>query len=82
MAIEPFGVDGPLADTRASEFTLQAWCGLMSGCGTPQTPPLQMGIGHGQWATGAVGAMGALAAVRHARDAPAPARSSRSARSR
>ena len=67
MTIEPFGAEGPLADTRASEFTLQAWCGLMSGCGTPLTPPLQMGIAHGQWAAGAVAAMSALAAVRHAR---------------
>ena len=33
-AIEPFGADGPLAGAPASEFTLQAWCGLMSGCGT------------------------------------------------
>ena len=58
VAIEPFGVDGPLAGTPASEFTLQAWCGLMSGCGTVATPPLQMGIAHGQWATGAVGGAG------------------------
>ncbi len=65
--IESFGRDGPLAGIPASEFTLQAWCGLMSGCGTLQTPPLQMGIAHGQWATGAVAAMSALAAVRHAR---------------
>jgi crotonobetainyl-CoA:carnitine CoA-transferase CaiB-like acyl-CoA transferase len=67
VQIEPFGADGPLAGVRASEFTLQAWCGLMSGCGTPQTPPLQMGIAHGQWATGAVAALATLAAVRHAR---------------
>ena len=65
--IEPFGSEGPLAEVPASEFTLQAWCGLMSGCGTPQTPPLQMGILHGQWATGAVAAMAALAGVRSAR---------------
>ncbi len=67
VRIEPFGLDGPLAGVRASEFTLQAWCGLMSGCGTPTTPPLQMGILHGQWATGAVAAMAALAGVRAAR---------------
>jgi crotonobetainyl-CoA:carnitine CoA-transferase CaiB-like acyl-CoA transferase len=67
VGIAPFGNEGPLADTRASEFTLQAWCGLMSGCGTVDTPPLQMGILHGQWATGAVAAMAALAAHRHAR---------------
>ena len=67
VRIEPFGLDGPLAGTPASEFTLQAWCGLMSGCGTPQTPPLQMGILHGQWATGAVAAMAALAGARSVR---------------
>jgi crotonobetainyl-CoA:carnitine CoA-transferase CaiB-like acyl-CoA transferase len=67
VRIEPFGADDPLADAPASEFTLQAWCGLMSGCGTPATPPLQMGILHGQWATGAVAAMAALAGVRSAR---------------
>ena len=67
VTIEAFGADGPFAGNRASEFTLQAWCGLMSGCGTVETPPLQMGIGHGQWAAGAVAAMSALAAVRRAR---------------
>jgi crotonobetainyl-CoA:carnitine CoA-transferase CaiB-like acyl-CoA transferase len=67
VRIEPFGADDALADAPASEFTLQAWCGLMSGCGTPATPPLQMGILHGQWATGAVAAMAALAGVRSAR---------------
>jgi crotonobetainyl-CoA:carnitine CoA-transferase CaiB-like acyl-CoA transferase len=67
VRVEPFGAEGPLARVRASEFTLQAWCGLMSGCGTPDTPPLQMGILHGQWATGAVAAMAALAGVRSAR---------------
>lgn len=67
VRIEPFGLEGPLAGVAASEFTLQAWCGLMSGCGTPDTPPLQMGILHGQWATGAVAAMAALAGVRAAR---------------
>ena len=37
----------------------------MSGCGTRDTPPLQMGIGHGQWATGAMAALAALAANEH-----------------
>ena len=67
ISIEPFGAGVPFTDAPASEFTLQAWCGLMSGCGTPDTPPLQMGILHGQWATGAVAAMAALAGVRSAR---------------
>jgi crotonobetainyl-CoA:carnitine CoA-transferase CaiB-like acyl-CoA transferase len=67
VTIEPFGADGVLADAPASEFTLQAWCGLMSGCGTPATPPLQMGILHGRWAAGALAAMAALAGVRQRR---------------
>ena len=61
VTISPFGCDGPLAGAPADEFTLQAWCGLMSGCGTRDTPPLQMGIGHGLWATGAMAALAALA---------------------
>jgi crotonobetainyl-CoA:carnitine CoA-transferase CaiB-like acyl-CoA transferase len=62
VTVSPFGADGPLAEAPADEFTLQAWCGLMSGCGTPETPPLPMGIGHGQWATGAMAALASLAA--------------------
>jgi crotonobetainyl-CoA:carnitine CoA-transferase CaiB-like acyl-CoA transferase len=65
VTISAFGEDGPLAGAPADEFTLQAWCGLMSGCGTRDTPPLQMGIGHGQWAAGAMGALAALAACEH-----------------
>ena len=65
VTISAFGDDGPLAGAPADEFTLQAWCGLMSGCGTRDTPPLQMGIGHGQWAAGAMGALAALAAYEH-----------------
>jgi crotonobetainyl-CoA:carnitine CoA-transferase CaiB-like acyl-CoA transferase len=52
VAIESLGIEGPLAGAPATEFTLQAWCGLMSGCGTVATPPLQMGIAHGRWAAG------------------------------
>ncbi len=62
VTMSAFGDDGPLAGLPADEFTLQAWCGLMSGCGTRDTPPLQMGIGHGQWAAGAMTALAALAA--------------------
>jgi crotonobetainyl-CoA:carnitine CoA-transferase CaiB-like acyl-CoA transferase len=62
VRISPYGDDGPLADHPADELLLQAWSGLMSGCGTTTTPPLQMGIGHGRWATGAVAALAALAA--------------------
>jgi crotonobetainyl-CoA:carnitine CoA-transferase CaiB-like acyl-CoA transferase len=66
VTIEPFGTEGPLAGIPGDEFTLQAWCGLMSGCGTKETPPLQMGIGHGQYAAGALGALATLAGHAHA----------------
>jgi crotonobetainyl-CoA:carnitine CoA-transferase CaiB-like acyl-CoA transferase len=36
----------------------------MSSCGTKDTPPLQMGAGPGEWATGAVAALAALAGRR------------------
>ena len=65
VTISAFGADGPLAGVPADEFTLQAWCGLMSGCGTRDTPPQQMGIGHGQWAAGAMTALAAVAANEH-----------------
>ena len=57
VRVSAFGSDGPLAGVVGDEFTLQAWCGLMSGCGTRETPPLPMGIGHGQWAAGAMTAL-------------------------
>jgi crotonobetainyl-CoA:carnitine CoA-transferase CaiB-like acyl-CoA transferase len=59
--VSPFGDSGPLTGRPATEFTLQAWCGLMSACGTRATPPLQMGVGPGAWATGATAALAALA---------------------
>jgi crotonobetainyl-CoA:carnitine CoA-transferase CaiB-like acyl-CoA transferase/MFS family permease len=62
VRITPYGDDGPLAEHAADELLLQAWSGLMSGCGTTTTPPLQMGIGHGRWATGAIAGLAALAA--------------------
>jgi crotonobetainyl-CoA:carnitine CoA-transferase CaiB-like acyl-CoA transferase len=62
VRISPYGGDGPLAGHAADELLLQAWSGLMSGCGTTTTPPLQMGVGHGRWATGAIAGLAALAA--------------------
>ncbi|MEU8139216.1 CaiB/BaiF CoA-transferase family protein [Streptodolium elevatio] len=62
--VTPFGLDGPLAGRVANEFTLQAWCGLMSACGTKDSPPLPMGAGPGEWATGATAALAALAGRR------------------
>jgi crotonobetainyl-CoA:carnitine CoA-transferase CaiB-like acyl-CoA transferase len=64
VTVSPFGSSGPLAGRPADEFTLQAWCGLISACGTRDTPPLQMGAGGGQWATGATAALAALAGRR------------------
>ena len=64
VTVTPFGTDGPLATAPATEFTLQAWCGLLSACGTKDTPPLQMGSGPGAWASGATAALLALAGRR------------------
>jgi crotonobetainyl-CoA:carnitine CoA-transferase CaiB-like acyl-CoA transferase len=73
VRVSAFGSDGPLAGVVADEFTLQAWCGLMSGCGTRETTPLPMGIGHGQWAAGAMTALAALAACAHRAGTSLPA---------
>ncbi len=62
--VTPFGLDGPLAGRVANEFTLQAWCGLMSACGTAGSPPLPMGAGVGEWAAGATAALAAVVARR------------------
>jgi crotonobetainyl-CoA:carnitine CoA-transferase CaiB-like acyl-CoA transferase len=62
--VSPFGIEGPLVGRPAVEFTLQAWCGLISACGTKDTPPLQMGVGPGEWAAGATAALAALAGRR------------------
>jgi crotonobetainyl-CoA:carnitine CoA-transferase CaiB-like acyl-CoA transferase len=70
VEIQPFGTEGPLAGRPATEFTLQAWSGLLSACGTVDSPPLQMGAGPGAWAAGATAALAALAARRsHATEA-------------
>jgi crotonobetainyl-CoA:carnitine CoA-transferase CaiB-like acyl-CoA transferase len=73
VRVSAFGSDGPLAGVVADEFSLQAWCGLMSGCGTRETTPLPMGIRHGQWATGAMTALAALAACAHRAGTSQPA---------
>jgi crotonobetainyl-CoA:carnitine CoA-transferase CaiB-like acyl-CoA transferase len=62
VSVSPFGDSGALSGLPATEFTLQAWCGSMSACRTPSTPPVQMGAGPGAWATGATAALAALAA--------------------
>jgi crotonobetainyl-CoA:carnitine CoA-transferase CaiB-like acyl-CoA transferase len=62
--VTPFGLDGPLAGRVANEYTLQAWCGLMSACGTKDSPPLTMGAGLGEWAAGATAALAAVSARR------------------
>ncbi|MHB1584922.1 MAG: CaiB/BaiF CoA-transferase family protein [Acidimicrobiales bacterium] len=67
VTITPFGPDGPLAGTPATEFTLQAWCGSTGQRGLPEEPPLAAGGRLGEWLTGSVAAVGALAALREAR---------------
>ena len=67
VTISPFGHDGPLAGTPATEFTLQAWCGSTGQRGLPEEPPLAAGGRLGEWLTGSVAAVGALAALREAK---------------
>ena len=65
--ITPFGATGPWADHRATEPTLQAWCGSMGHRGWPDEPPIAAGGELGEWVTGTYAAVGALAALIEAR---------------
>jgi crotonobetainyl-CoA:carnitine CoA-transferase CaiB-like acyl-CoA transferase len=60
VRIVPFRVGGPFAGLPNNEFTLQAWCGIMSTNGYLDSPPLQLGIGPGAWSAGAAGALAAV----------------------
>ncbi len=61
VTISPFGSGSWPSGTPINEFTLQAWCGLLSSLGNANGPPLQMGAGVGQYAAGALAALAALA---------------------
>ena len=77
VTITPFGADGPWADRRATEFTLQAACGSIGQRGLPDRPPLAAGGRLGEWMTGTYAA---VAAGRGAADGTPRARRRRDAR--
>ena len=66
VTISAFGADGPLAGARRPTSSPSRRGVASCRAAAPRdTPPLQMGIGHGQWATGAMAAIAALAANEH-----------------
>jgi crotonobetainyl-CoA:carnitine CoA-transferase CaiB-like acyl-CoA transferase len=67
LSITPYGLTGPWADRRASEFTLQAESGSIGMRGLMGQEPIQAGGRIGEWAAGSYGAVAALPAVLRAR---------------
>jgi crotonobetainyl-CoA:carnitine CoA-transferase CaiB-like acyl-CoA transferase len=66
LSITPYGLAGPWADRRATEFTLQAESGSIGVRGLMGKEPIQAGGRISEWAAGAFGAVAALPAVFHA----------------
>ena len=62
-AITDFGLDGPWADRRATELTLQAMSGGPGQRGAPERPPLMAGGRLGEWAAGMFAAVHTVAAL-------------------
>lgn len=67
VSITPYGLEGPWADRRATEFTLQAECGSIGVRGVVGKEPFQAGGRITEWAGGSIAAAAALAAVFQAR---------------
>ncbi|MBW2399380.1 MAG: CoA transferase, partial [Deltaproteobacteria bacterium] len=67
LSITPYGLTGPWADRRATEFTLQAESGSIGMRGLMGKEPFQAGGRISEWAAGVYGAVAALPAVFHAR---------------
>ena len=65
-SITPFGLDGPWRDNAATEFTLQAWSGAITGLarGRPDRAPVFVGGQIGEWLAGVFAAIGVLVADR------------------
>ena len=69
LSITPYGLTGPWADRRATEFTLQSESGSIGMRGLMGGEPFQAGGRIGEWAAGAYGAVAAVPAVLAARAA-------------
>jgi len=67
LSITPYGLTGPWADRRATEFTLQAESGSIGMRGLMGKEPFQAGGRISEWAAGVFGAVASLPAVFHAR---------------
>jgi crotonobetainyl-CoA:carnitine CoA-transferase CaiB-like acyl-CoA transferase len=67
LSITPYGLTGPWAGRRATEFTLQAESGSIGMRGLMGGEPFQAGGRIGEWAAGTFGAVAALPAVLRAR---------------
>jgi crotonobetainyl-CoA:carnitine CoA-transferase CaiB-like acyl-CoA transferase len=67
LSITPYGLTGPWANRRATEFTLQAESGSIGTRGVMGKEPFQAGGRIGEWAAGTYGAVAALPAVFRAR---------------
>jgi crotonobetainyl-CoA:carnitine CoA-transferase CaiB-like acyl-CoA transferase len=63
LSITPYGLTGPWANRRATEFTLQAESGSLGMRGVMGKEPFQAGGRIGEWAAGTYGAVAALPAV-------------------
>jgi crotonobetainyl-CoA:carnitine CoA-transferase CaiB-like acyl-CoA transferase len=67
LSITPYGLSGPWADRRATEFTLQAESGSIGMRGLMGKEPIQAGGRISEWAAGTYGAVAALPALFQAR---------------
>ena len=67
LSITPYGQEGPYAERPASDLTIQAESGGISGRGLPTQPPVQCGGRVTEWIGGTFAAVAALAAVKRAR---------------
>jgi crotonobetainyl-CoA:carnitine CoA-transferase CaiB-like acyl-CoA transferase len=67
LSITPYGLTGPWADRRATEFTLQAEGGSIAVRGLIGQEPFQAGGRIGEWVAGTFGGVACLPAVLRAR---------------
>ena len=68
LSLTPYGLTGPWAQRKATEFTLQAESGSIALRGLMGEEPYQAGGRLTEWAAGSYGAVAALPAIFRARD--------------
>ncbi len=68
VSISPYGQTGPWRDRPATEFTLQAESGSLSGRGYPDLGPVAAGGRLGEFSAGSFVAVAAIASTRTARE--------------